>query len=317
MIFTSEKVKVFRKRLQKQVMKGAPYWGVSRRATNLLPSPVTTSDVLLKGASINGYSNLLLSLEANQKSGCLVIQSEKNKSRSGILIFRGRILGCMYGQKNLKNYLFGGNAYEQALRDLQSIKKTVDVYGLKDEIVIAAAALFHGPAFEEPDMTPVSFVNEVMGQLVESNVPGCIVMTDKVDNASFMVYVFAGQIVGVHSSKKGWIHPDLPTVHKYLNKFPNQRVQACVLPCRNVVEVDQYSFSLSGLGDREYKKTQPSGKYDILNIFYLLRMDKARLDNTSTCNLVRLDKFLPRFNSSHHRLLNRLQYFGDAFSVRP
>ncbi len=123
-------------------MKGAPYWGVSRRATNLLPAPVTTSDMLLKGASIKGYSNLLLSLEANQKSGCLIIQSDKNKSRSGILIFRGRILGCMYGQKNLKNYLFETHAYARALRDLQGMKKTVDVYNLKDEIVIAAASYF-------------------------------------------------------------------------------------------------------------------------------------------------------------------------------
>jgi hypothetical protein len=315
MIFISEKVKILRKRLKKQISKGAPYWGVSRRATNLLPPPVTTNDVLLKGASINGYSNLLLSLEANQNSGCLIIQSEKTKSRASMLIFRGRILGCMYGQKNLKNYLFGGHAYERALRDLQGISKTVDVYGLKDEIVIAASSLFHGPAFEEPDMPAVKFFDEVFGQLVESVVPGCIVMTDKADQASFMIYVFAGQVVGIHSSKKGWLQPNLATVYKHLNKWPNQRIQACILPCRNVVEVNQYSFSLSGLGDREFKKLPPSGKYDILNIFYLLRMDRARLD-TGT-NIVRLDKFMPRATSAQHRFMNRLHYMGEAFSVRP
>ena len=317
MIFTSEKAKVFKRRLKKQVLKGAPYWDVSRRATNLLPSPVTTNDVLLKGASINGYSNLLLSLEANQKSGCLIIQSDKNKSRSGILIFRGRILGCMYGQKNMKNYLFDGNAYERALGDLQSIKKTVDVYGLKDEIVIAAASLFHGPAFEEPDMPPAKFFEEVQGQLLESSVPGCIVMTDEADSSTLIIYIFAGQIVGIHSSKKGWVQPDSATVYKYLNKFPKQRVQACVLPCRNIVEVNQYSFSLSGLGDRDFKKLPPSGKYDILNIFYLLRMDRTRLDNTGTHNVVRLDRFMPRVNTVQHRFMNRLQFMSESFSVRP
>jgi hypothetical protein len=317
MIFTSEKVKIFRKRLKKQTLKGAPYWGVSRRATNLLPAPVTTSDVLLKGAAINGYSNLLLSLEANQKSGCLIIQSDKNKSRSGILIFRGRILGCMYGQKNLKNYLFEGHAYEKALHDLQGIRKTVDVYGLKDEIVIAASALFHGPAFEEPDMPPAQFFEEVQAQLLESAVPGCIVMTDKTDDATLIVYIFAGQIVGVHSSRKGWLQADKITVQKYLNKYPQQRIQACILPCRNVVEVNQYSFSLSGLGDREFRKMPPSGKYDILNIFYLLRMDKTRLEDTRPQNVVRIDRFMPRYTSPHHKFMTRLQYMGEAFSVRP
>jgi hypothetical protein len=166
-------------------------------------------------------------------------------------------------------------------------------------------------------MPPEQFFEEVKGQLIESSVPGCIVMTDKKDNATLIIYLFAGQIVGIHSSKKGWVQPDQATVYKYLNKFPNQRVQACVLPCRNVVEVNQYSFSLSGLGDREYKKLPPSGKYDILNIFYLLRMDRTRLEHTHIHNIVRLDRFMPRVNSAQQRFLTRLQFTGEAFSVRP
>jgi len=317
MIFASETLKVFRRRLKKQILKGAPYWGVSRRATNLLPAPMTTKDVLLKGASINGYTNLLLSLEAHQKSGCLVIQSDRNRSRSGILIFRGRILGCMYGQKNLKNYLFANNAYERALRDLQSNKKTVDVYGLTDEIVIASSALFHGPTFEEPDMPAPKFFDEVLGQLVESNVPGCVVMTDKKDDACFMVYIFAGKIVGIHCSKKGWLQPDLATIYKHLNKHPNQRIQACILPCQNVVEVNQYSFSLSGLADREFVKSGSTGKYDVLNIFYLLRLDRERLASIDgRANLVQLDKFLPNVHNIHQRFLDRLSSIGE-FAVRP
>ncbi len=317
MIFTSEKVKIFRRRLKKQLSKSTPYWGISRRATNLLPAPQTTADVLLKGASINGYSNLLLSLEANQKSGCLIIQSDKSKSRSGILIFRGRILGCMYGQKNLKNYLFENQAYERALRDLQGNKKTVDVYGLKDELVIAASSLFHGPTFEEPDMPPTKFFDEVLAQLVESNVPGCIVMTDKKDDSTYMVYIFAGKMVGIHCSVKGWLQPDLATVYKYLNKKPDQRIQACILPCQNVVEVNQYSFSLSGLGDRDFSKSKSTDKYDVLNIFYLLRMDRERISGfTGSANIIQMDKFLPKVTRTHHRFLNRLSVIG-SFAVRP
>ena len=319
MIFASEKGKVYSRRLKKQLLKGTDYWGISRRATNLLPSPQASSDVLLKGASINGYTNLLLSLESSQKSGCLVIQSEKNKSRSGILIFRGRILGCMYGQKNLKNYLFANNAYDQALKDLQSNRKSVDVYGLKDEIVIAAASLFHGPTFEESDMPPTQFFDEVLGQLVESNVPGCIVMTDKKDDANYMVYIFAGQIVGIHYSKKGWQQPDLASVYKYLNKNPHQRIQACILPCQNAAEVNQYSFSLSGLGDRDFSKSSVTSKHDVLNIFYMLRLDRERLAHAKgPADVIHIDKFLPKVTSRHHRFLNRLSFLDmGGFSVRP
>ena len=142
MIFTSEKVKLLKKHMKNQWHRGTPYTGASRRATSLLPTPMQSSDFVLKGASFSGYSNLLLSLEADQKSGCIIIQSKKNKSRSGILMFRGRILGCMHGQKNMGNYSFGDLAYKQALKDLQNTGKTVDVYSLKEEIIIAASALF-------------------------------------------------------------------------------------------------------------------------------------------------------------------------------
>lgn len=156
MIFTSEKVKALRKHMRKHNQTGT-YKGISRRATSLLPTPMKTGDVLLKGASVNGYSNLLLSLEARQQSGCLIIQSKKNKSRSGILIFRGRILGCMHGQKSMTNYSFGNVAYERALTDLQNVNKTVDVYNVREDIILAASALFHGPTKEEESTPPVAF----------------------------------------------------------------------------------------------------------------------------------------------------------------
>ncbi len=317
MIFASAKGKIFKRRLKKQLSQGVPYWEISRRATSLLPSPQAATDVLLKGTYITGYSNLLLSLEANQKSGCLIIQSDKTKSRSGTLIFKGRILGCMYGQKNLKNYLFENHAFERALRDLQSSKKTVDVYQLKDEIVIAAAALFHGPTFEEPDMPAIKFFDEVYRQLVESNVPGCVVMRDKNDESTYVVYIFAGQIVGIHYSKKGWMQPDLPSVYKYLNQNPHQRMQACILPCQNEVEVNKYSFSLSGLADRDFSKVIATDKYDCLNIFYMLSMDKERLAHYEEHpDIIHMERFFPNVSQTHYKFLSRLGNIGN-FAVHP
>lgn len=319
-MFTSEKAKVFKQRLKSQIQKGAPYWGVCRRATNLLPFPANDNDVLLKDAYISGYTNLLLALEANQTSGCLIIQSEKQKSRSGILIFRGRILGCMYGQKNLKNYLFDEQAYERALQDLQGNVKTVDAYNVKDEIVIASASLFHGPAFEEPQLPAHEFFDTVYSRLVDANMPGCIVISNPTEDASVIVYIFAGAIVGIYSSKKGWVKPELGFVYKELQKSKNLRVRACVMPCRNVGEVNQYTFSLSGLGDREFRRAPQAGKYDILNIFYLLRMDDARIEQTKEHKVVRFDKFTPAFKTPQERLMSRLSNLSEineGFAVRP
>ncbi len=117
------------------------YKGNNRRALSLLPQPMIGSDIVLQGTTINVRSNVLLSLEANKKSGCLIVRSEKNKSRAGILMYRGRILGCMRGQKRTHDHLFGNQAYERTLEDLANSSKA-DIYGLKDEVVAAAGATF-------------------------------------------------------------------------------------------------------------------------------------------------------------------------------
>jgi len=313
MIFSSEKAKAFKKHLKKHAQKGPPYRGISRRATSLLPTPMTKEDILLKGVSINGYNNLLLSLEANQQSGCLIIQSKKNKSRSGILIFRGRILGCMHGRKNMDNYFFGDTAYTRALSDLQNINKTVDVYNVKEEIVIAASALFHGPTKEEPDTPAAVFLEDRIVELMESNMPGCIVITDRDDIATCVIYMFAGQIAGIHSSKGGWLEPDLITVEKYLKTIKNPRVQSCFIPCQNVVDVNQYSFSLSGLADRDFSKVQAVGNYCVPNIFYLLRLDEARLRGIAP-DAVRMNRFVPNIGRYQLTFLNRLAALGKLYS---
>lgn len=318
MIFTSEKAKVFRKRLKNHAQKSGPFAGVSRRATCLLPAPITTGDILLKGASISGYSSLLLSLEANQQSGCVIVKSEKSRSRSGILIFRGRILGCMYGQKNLDHYLFGEAAYNRALSDLQNINKTVDVYGLKEEIVIAASALFHGPIRQKPELPASQFFEEALTELSASNTPGCIVITDRNDNATYIVYMFAGRIVGIHCSRKGWLQPDVATVRKHLSRNKNLRIQSCFIPCKNVVEVGQFSFSLSGLADRDFVKPASSGHHYVPNIFYLLRMDEARLRGIASPR-IHIAKFIPNVSRYEQGFINRLSNmaFRYSYSVRP
>ncbi len=312
MIFTSDK-KAFRKRLKKHNQKSTIYKGTSRRATNLLPAPMKTDDVLLKGVSVNGYNNLLLSLEANQQSGCLIIQSKKNKSRSGILIFRGRILGCMHGHKNMENYAFGDIAYGRALEDLQNISKTVDVYNVREDIIIAASALFHGSTKEEPDAPAAIFLEDSIVEIMESNMPGCIVLTDKNDTTICLIYIFAGQIAGIHTNKGGWLPPDLSSIEKVMKTMKAPRVQSCFIPCQNVVEVSQYSFSLSGLADRDYSKVIATGSYYVPNIFYLLRLDQARLTGLAP-DTIKLNKFVPQIGRYQTGFLNRLASISGRYA---
>lgn len=256
MFFPPSNSKVIKDHLRKYAGRNAPsYKGNNRRALSLLPQPMIGSDVLVKGAVINVRSNVLLSLEANQKSGCLIVRSEKNKSRAGILMYRGRILGCMRGKKGTRDYAFGNQAYERTLEDLANTGKT-DIYGLKDEVVAAAGALFHGEMHEHSTKPAKKSFEEEFNNLVKSKLPGCIVITDKPATATCIVYVFSGQIVGIYSRKEGWLKPKIDVVRKFISSCKNPRVQSCSMPSPETDAFKQYSFSLSGLADRDFDRTQ-------------------------------------------------------------
>jgi hypothetical protein len=268
---------VFRNRVKEQKPKQASYGSVNRRATSHLPPPTKAEDVLLKNASIDSCNSLLLSLEANQQSGCLIIQSEKNKSRSGILIFRGRILGCVYGQKDMHSYSFGNTALRQALKDVQYPNKIVDIYRLDEEIVVAAGALFHGQTTENTEISASQFFSQSLATMVQDNAPGCIVITDKKDGATLMVYLCSKRIVGIHSSKKGWLKADVSKVQHYLNNNKDSRVQSCHIPVQDIDEVAQYSFTLAEL--TKANAAAISHFYGH-NIFYQLRRGETNSDTS-------------------------------------
>ena len=295
MFFQSEQAKIFKKHLRKYATSRTPYKGTNRRATSLLPEPMPSSDVVLKGSAVSVRSKVFLSLEANQKSGCLIIRNEKNKSRSGILMYRGRILGCMRGQKKTGDYAFGNQAYEGTVEDLANVAHT-DIYGLKDEIAAAAGALFHGQ-MQDQKVTPAQeFFEQSLKKLTKSNMPGCIVITDKPSAGICIVYIFAGKIVGIHSRKEGWLKPNAGTVRKYMTRCQKARVQSCFMPCHNNDEFQQYSFSLSGLADRDFRNAKRrSARYNEPNIFSFKRLDEERLKEQQM-PVQQNNKFIPHIN---------------------
>lgn len=76
------------------------------------------------------------------------------------------------------------------------------------------------------------------------------------------------------------------------------------MPCQNVVDINEYSFSLSGLADRHLIEAPPSPHY-VPNMFYMLRMDDARVRGMAP-DLVRINKFVPSVGRFQLSFLNRL-----------
>ena len=74
--------------------------------------------------------------------------SPRKKSRSAILIFRGRVVGCLYGRKDIGFQIMQQDAQMHAMAELATPGNVLDAYQLPEDLVLAAAALFHGQVLE-------------------------------------------------------------------------------------------------------------------------------------------------------------------------
>lgn len=233
--------------------------GSNRRAVGLIPHPLSNSAnrEVAESKKVR-YQQLLISIEGKQSTCCLKVFSPKRKSRSALLVFRGRVLGCIYGRKGLDAQLIGVDAFESFLDDLALPDSIVDTYILPEELALAAGSLFHGEVHNQtPNTNAVDTFEYVIGNLNRTQMPGCIVVKRAgSDEVIAFIYMFAGNIVGVFTFAEGWLESTFEQARAVVERNITAVVSAGKLNALNVQEVFDLSFSLTGIEGRPVFQAQ-------------------------------------------------------------
>ncbi len=228
--------------------------GSNRRAVGLVPAPMgEAANREITEAKKLRYQQLLISIEGKQSTCCLKIFCPKRKSRAALLTFRGRVLGCIYGRKELESQLIGADAFEQFQEDLSVPESIVDTYILPENLALAAGSLFHGEVFhQKADSNCDQTFNFVYTNLVRTQMPGCIVLKRMgSDEVLSFIYMFGGQIAGIFSFADGWLESTYQQALELVEGRITTIVSASKLNACNVEEVRNLTFSLTGI-DRGY-----------------------------------------------------------------
>jgi hypothetical protein len=218
----------------------------------MLPSAAPGHREILQTTGLR-YHQLLITLEGNKRTGVVKVVNPKRRSRAAILMYRGRVLGCVYGRKGLDGQVIQGDAHNATLADLATTGNLVDAYQLSEDIVLAAASLFHGDVLEVPSTGDAhARFDAAMNQIMKTNKPGCVVVNSSDSEMKSMVYISKGQVMGVFCAQKGWVEPTPESAHKIIRNAKQEvEISASILSIENVDTVDSMSFSLSGLADRD------------------------------------------------------------------
>lgn len=250
MFVWKEKLTV-KEEIEKAILLDVTQRGSNRRAVGLVPAP--RGDEALREVAESRklrYQQLLISIEGRKRTCCIKVYSPKRKSRSALLTFRGRVLGCIYGRKELESQLIGYDAFEQFQEDIAVDQSIVDTYILPEDLALAAGSLFHGEVYHQPARSKaLDTFQFVFKNLVTSQMPGCIVLkrmgTDEVES---FIYMFGGQVVGIFSFADGWLENSYQQALTLVEEGSvSTIVSASKLNACNVEEVYDLTFSLTGI----------------------------------------------------------------------
>jgi hypothetical protein len=149
--------------------------------------------------------------------------------------------------------------------------------------------------------------------LIQANMPGCVVVSHFDHLAVCLAYVFGGRLVGFYSAKEGWMPPVASVALNQVQKFPQASVTASMLHARNINEVFDLTFSLSGLADRSTASW--SGlSHQMEQAFRLTKVDPAKLKITNP--RISQDRFIPSRGKTVNQQIYR-NYGNNLFSTNP
>ncbi|MBX9571203.1 MAG: hypothetical protein K2X77_20065 [Candidatus Obscuribacterales bacterium] len=227
-----------------------------RRSIGLMPDAYEKAMHEVRDTLAIRFHHLLVSLEGTKRTGCLKITSPNRRSRSAILLYRGRVVGCIYGQKGMRGQYLHQDAHKCAMADLAAPGNLLDAYELPEEMVLAAASLFYGETLD------LSFTQEnshtfdyAVNSLLRCGLPGCVLINNESDQTICIVYIAAGKVVGMYSAHEGWLKATPQEAKRLLTSQPC-RVHASILTYR---DAQHFGFSLTGLEARFDFSPAPMG----------------------------------------------------------
>ncbi|HEY9714467.1 MAG TPA: hypothetical protein V6C72_13430 [Chroococcales cyanobacterium] len=216
-----------------------------KRATDLIMPPIEGVEAERFTIEENDLEWLITISEGGLMTGCLKATSEERLSRSAMLLYRGRAVGCLYGCKSQPETQPIEQSLQRMLSDLELPSSSVTKYDLPEDVTLAMSALFMGhPVTRDDNADAITYLNHVSKWFDENKQTACIAITLPSTAATCFVFVCNGKFSGAFYVEEQIFTRDHKFVVEILKKDPQARVDVSILP-PDVLTAARYGYSLS------------------------------------------------------------------------
>ncbi|PZM81431.1 MAG: hypothetical protein DKT66_19665 [Candidatus Melainabacteria bacterium] len=232
-------------RLQRYKKLSVSYSGPNRRLSSLVPPALNTEDEFKMQARHLMVREFMLSLAAFERTCCIHISSSWRKSRASMLVFRGRVLGCIYTRKDLDAPVFAEEAFTLTQTELGEVDTEISAYEIDEEIALASAALFSRHTVAEEATDVLRSPLQEYKKFLEVDASGCIFVNDADNQTICRVYVLNGLIVGIYLTGEGWLAKDINLVEDMVELDPSLSCETFFMPTLDLQAIYQDGFAAS------------------------------------------------------------------------
>jgi hypothetical protein len=191
-------------------------------------------------------SQLLNTLERQLWTGCLKVLSETHKSRSSMILFRGRVVGCIYGKQGLSEPLSTEPSLKMMLNDMHHPQTIGLMYELPEAVCIAMGALFLGYPVDRSDGASArAYLDYMLERFSHNKDTACLVFNFPSNGATCLAFMHHGLFAGSFLVDDQKYSTDIQDLYQLLANDSKARAEASMIPAQMTSGMVRFGFSLS------------------------------------------------------------------------
>ena len=217
-----------------------------RRATDLILPPLNEADVETFTTAEHDLEWLITDLEGGMRSGCIKASCESVLSRSAMLLYRGRCVGCIYSSKSNPECPPQEEALQHTIADMKHPDTKIKLYDLPESLVLASSALFLGyPVEHQIEPVPRDCFDYTLEWLDSKKYTACLTigLTNRIGHC--FVYIYRGLYVGSFYVEDQTFNQNRDFVYSIIAEDPKATINVQILPNEMTSAAVRFGYSLS------------------------------------------------------------------------
>ncbi|MEZ4535814.1 MAG: hypothetical protein R3D26_12570 [Cyanobacteriota/Melainabacteria group bacterium] len=197
---------------------------------------------------MNNYESewLVSDLESGQRTGCVRLINDKEKSRGAILVYRGRVVGCVFNSIESPETQSTKESLPLFVPALKQTDTVVTLYDLPENLVLAKCSLFLGyPVQREDEYNSLDYYRYIMDWFKKEGGTACLGVSLSGGRGMVLGYIHQAELIGSFSVDEQIYSSEKEIFEALLEHDSDCKMEISILPPEFAELFSTYGFKLS------------------------------------------------------------------------